>query len=44
MGSRLHGFSRALGICLSVYIPQLILWEISGTVWVKVVGHMGPVR
>ena len=34
MGLCLDGSSHALGMCLAVYIPQLILWEISGTVWV----------
>ena len=34
MGSCSDGSSHALGMCLVVYIPQLILWEISGTVWV----------
>ena len=44
MGLCLDGSSCALGMCLAVYIPQLILWEISGTIWVKVVGHLGPVK
>ena len=44
IGSSLDGSSHSLGICLAVYISQLILWEISGTVWVKVVGHLGLVR
>ena len=44
MGSHSDGSSHALGICLAVYLPQLILWEISSTVWVWVVGHLGPVR
>ena len=34
MGSRSDGSSHALGMCLAIYIPQLILQEISGTVWV----------
>ena len=34
MGSCLDRSSNALGICLAVYVPQLILWEISGIVWV----------
>ena len=34
MGSCLVGFSHALGMCLALYILQLILWEMSGTVWV----------
>ena len=33
MGSHSEGFSHVLGICLTVYIPQLILWEINSTVW-----------
>ena len=34
MGSRLDGSSHAVGMHLAVYIPQFILQEISGTVWV----------
>ena len=34
MGSCSDGSSRALGMCLAIYVPQLILQEISGTVWV----------
>ena len=34
MGSHLDGFSHAIGTFLAVYVPQLILQEISGTVWV----------
>ena len=34
MGSCSDGSSRTLGMCLAVYVPQLILQEISGTVWV----------
>ena len=44
MGSHSDRSSRALGMCLAVYIPQLILWEISGTVWVSLVGHLGLER
>ena len=33
MGSHLDESSCALGVYLAVYIPQLVLWEISGTVW-----------
>ena len=32
MGSSSDGSSHALGMYLAVYVPQLILWEISGTV------------
>ena len=34
MGLHSDGSSCALGMCLAVYVPQLILQEISGTVWV----------
>ena len=34
MGSHSDGSSHALGMYLVVYIPQLILQQISGTVWV----------
>ena len=44
MGSHLDGSSYTLGMYLTVYIPQLFLWEISCTVWFKVVGHLGPLR
>ena len=33
MGSHWDESSHALGMCLTVYVPQLILWEISSTVW-----------
>ena len=36
--------SCVLGMYLAAYVPQLILQAISGTVWVYVVGHAGPVR
>ena len=34
MGLHSDGSSHALGICLAIYVLQLILQEISGTVWV----------
>ena len=44
IGLHLDEFSCTLGMCLAVYIPQFILWKINGTVWVWVVGYLGPVR
>ena len=32
MGSYLDGSSYTLGICLAIYVPQIILWGISGSV------------
>ena len=34
MGLHSDRSSHTLGTCLVVYVPQLILQEISGTVWV----------
>ena len=38
MGLCLDGSSSALGMCLAVYVPQLILQEISGTVGFRWLG------
>ena len=38
IGSHSDGSSHALGMFLAVYIPELILQEISGTVWFRWLG------